>query len=421
MKLKLLIPPIFALAVAGSWIVNERRTISTLEQESAALKARLVARASAAETDDSHSSSKPPGKVAKGKEPIDWKKLAASYQEINGANGMGDMRAMIRFQQRLQAMTKEELVNALDEIAAVEIPDEARNQLEQMLIGPLAAKDPEFTLTRYLDRLDHDRGHVKWQLASAMKEWMKKEPRSAIAWFDQQIAAGKFDSKSLDGKSDSRMQFEAAVIGSLISSDLSAAAARLKLLPADQRADVLKHNFGDSIKEENQAAFAKLVREGLAENDQAEAIAEQASSMVNEEGFTKVSEYLVRIEATPAERAASVIEAAETQLMHRSLRGKITREDIDGMRTWATVQSPESTAKATASALSRATQMNHQNLTFSEAATMALEYDQESGSDEVLYDFLNRGAAYRYKDEAKSFAEKITDPELRAKILKRFK
>lgn len=409
-----------ALALAGSWIVNERRTISTLEKESAALKARLVARAAGSESDDPHSSSKPPGKTAKGKEPIDWKKLAANFHEMNGTNGMGDMRAMIRFQQRLQAMTKEELVSALDEIAALEISDELRQSLEQMLIGPLAEKDPEFTLIRYFDRLADDRGGMSWQLANSMREWMKKEPQSAIAWFDQQIAAGKFDSKSLDGKSHSRIQFEGAVIGSLLSSDPAAAAARLKLLPADQRADALKNNFGNTVKEEDQAVFATLVREGLSEKDQAEAIASQARSLAGKEGYTKVNEYLDRIHASPAERAATVMEAAENKMMHHSMRGKITREDIDEMRAWATSQSPETTAKATASALSSAIQMN-QKLSFSEAAAMAVEYDEQSGNNEVLKDILTGGAAYSNKDEAKAFAEKITDPKLRAEILKRFK
>jgi hypothetical protein len=35
---------------------------------------------------------------------------------------MGDMRTMMRFQQRLQAMTQEELVAALDEIGALDLP-----------------------------------------------------------------------------------------------------------------------------------------------------------------------------------------------------------------------------------------------------------------------------------------------------------
>lgn len=418
MKLSIFIPPVLASLIVVGWIVSERQTISTLEKESAVLKEGLTNRSSRLGPDASTAIPKLSGKTTK-KEPIDWKKVAAQMAEARGSNGgMGDMRVMIRLQQRLQEMSKDELVSALDEVATLDLSDETRQQLEQMLIGPLCQKDPEFALNRYIDRIADQRGGMSWQLANAMKEWMKKEPAKAVGWFDQQIAAGKFASKSLDGKSQSRMQFEGTVIGSLLATDTAGAAARLNALPEDQRTDVLRNNTGNSVKEKDQLAFANLVREQLPEKDQAQTLAEQASQRAWGEGYTKINEYLDRIEATPAERAVCVTEAADSKIQQISQNKKITREDIDSLRDWATTQSPATLDQVTGSALATAT---NQKMEFSEAAELATQYHQASGNDDVLYNFLNSGSSYRHKKEALALAAKISDPKRRDEMLNRLK
>lgn len=420
MKPTIFIPPVLALVVVAGWIGNERRMIYTLEKESAALKEGLARRSSDSGPDIASATPKSAEKHTK-KEPIDWKKIAAQIAEARGNNGgMGDMRAMIRLQQQLQEMSRDELASALDEVAALDLSDETRQQLEQMLVGPLCQKDPEFALNRYIDRLSDQRGGMSWQLANAMTIWMKKEPEKAVGWFDQQIAAGKFDSKSLDGKSQSRMQFEGMVIGTLLATDTAAAGARLKALPEDQRADVLRNNTGNVVKEKDQLAFANLVRDQLPEKDQAEALAQQASQKAWSEGYTKITEYLDRIEATPAERAVCVEEAAESKIQQISRNKKIAREDIDSLREWATTQSPDTLDQVTGSALATATQAS-QKMEFSEAAELATQYHQASGNDDVLINFLSSGSAYSHKEEALALAAKITDPKQREEILNRFK
>ncbi len=420
MRLSIIIPPVLALVVVSSWIGHERHLISTLEKESAALKERLASRSIASEPDAQSAKLRASGKITK-RDPIDWKKVAAEMMEARGNNGgMGDMRTMIRLQQRLQEMSKEELVAALDEVASLDLNDEARQQLEQMLIGPLCQKDPEFALNRYIDRVADQRSGMSWQLANAMKEWMKTEPEKAIGWFDQQIAAGKFVSKALDGKSQSRMQFEGVVIGTLLATDSAAAAARLKGLPEDQRADVLRNNTGHMIKEKDQLAFANLVREQLPEKDQVRTLANQATIMAWGEGYTKITEYLDRIEATPAERAECVSNAAASKIEKISQNKKITREDIDSLREWATTQSPATLDQATGSALARATQAN-QKMEFSEAAELATQYHKTSGNDDVLIHFLSSSSAGSHKEEAIALAAKITDPKQREEIISRFR
>ena len=351
------IPPAVALVVAGVWIGSQRHSISNLEEQSSLLEKHIAAaRSSGSATDPYHAKPAGQAKVAKEKEPLDWKKIAGQFAEMQQSGGMGDMRAMIRLQQRLQKMTKEELASSLDEIAALDLPEQSRDMLEQMLIGPLILKDPEFALTRFIDRLQDGRGGMGWQLSNAMLEWAKKDPAKATAWFDQQIAAGKFDSKALNGKSQSRAQFEGAIINVLLASDPDAASRRLAAMPEDQRGDVLQHHSFQQLKEENQLAFAKLVRDELPEKEQAKTLAQQASRLVGDDGYAKVTGFMDRIAATPAERTACVEQAAESRIQSISYQKKITREDLDTLREWTKTQAPDSTDKITGKALANSIQ-----------------------------------------------------------------
>ena len=216
-----------AAIVVTAWLANGRSRIATLEAQSAVLNQRLAARSSGSADPSIVTRPNAPTKSQDAKKPIDWKEFAAQMQEMRGSGGMGDMRSMIRLQQRIQAMTRDEILSALDEIAALDMPADSKDMLEQMLFGPLSQKDPEFALNRYLDRLGDENGGFSWQLSNAMKEWAVKDSVAATAWFDQQIAARKFDSKSLDGKNRVRLQFEGNVIGALLTTDPSAAADRL--------------------------------------------------------------------------------------------------------------------------------------------------------------------------------------------------
>jgi len=166
LKATLFIPPVLALLIVSTWIGNGRRTISKLEDESAVLRKHLASRSTGVAIGESSAKPESPDKASKDKEPIDWKNLAEQILEMKKGGGMGDIRAMLRLQQRLQAMTAGDLVAALDEIAALDLPEESRMMLEQMLIGPLCEKDPELALTRYVDRIGDERGGFIWQLST---------------------------------------------------------------------------------------------------------------------------------------------------------------------------------------------------------------------------------------------------------------
>ena len=186
---------------------------------------------------------------------------------------------MMSYQSRLQKMTKEELVGALEQIAGLDLTKQERTMLQMMLVGPLVMKDPELALTRFSKDLGEDTGSMGWQLSSALGEWAKKDPAAATAWFDREIAAGTFDSKSLDGRSHYRNTFEANLIAQLISKDPAAAEARIAKLPADQRMEVLQARGFTQLKKADQAAFASLVRGHVSEEERIGIFGEAASNV----------------------------------------------------------------------------------------------------------------------------------------------
>ena len=259
-----------------------------------------------------------------------------------------------------------------------------------------------------------------WRLAQALAGWAGKNPVAATAWLDQQIAAGKFDSKSLNGKSPTWLTFEGSLIMALKSTDPAAALARLKSLPENQRLSSLR-TAGRDIKDEDQLAYVNLIRNGLPEKAQAEAFELQIESKLRGEGYTEVTEYLNRIQATPAERVIYVEWAAMCKIEQFSQVGKVTRENLDAMRTWATSQAPGTADKVTGIALAKST-CTYTRIEFSKAAALATKYHDASGNDDVLSSFLaGCEAEPRYEKEAAVLAAKISDVKKREEILSRFR
>jgi hypothetical protein len=417
LKPTLFIPPVVALAMACIWLGSQRQSISNLERQSEVLRKAIAARTSDSTAASPQDKSSPSAKTAKNKEPIDWKQFAARFGDMNRSGGAGDMREMIRFQQRLMAMSKEELITALDEIAALEFPDETRNMLEQMILGPLVEKDPELALNRFIDRIHDKNMGFSWQLSNAMQQWAKKDQAAAIAWFDQQIAAGKFDSKTLDGKSQPRILFEGSLIHTLLGADPKAAGRRLAAMPEDHREETLSRFGFQQLKTEDQLAFAKLVRDQIPEKDQAHTLANQASRLVKKDDYSEVDGFLDRIQATPAERGACVEKAAVSGIQRFNLEKKISREDLNSMREWVGTQAPEAAGRATGLALANALQSRHK-LEFAEAAELAVQYHEAADNDDVLYSFLEGWPARQNKEQARVLAAKISDAKRREEILK---
>ena len=414
MRITLIIPPVLALALVGGWNTYQRQSICTEEVATASLQKQIAAaRSLGPGADPSRSRNATSASAAKDKAPLDWKKNLTQFAEMEQNAGSGDRRAMIRLSECLESMSKEELVAALDDIAVLVLSNDSRYTLESSLMSLLMAKDPELGMTCYVKRLQNDPRWVSWSLCEALQKWAEKDPGKATAWFDQQIAAGKFDSKSLNGKMDVRNSAEGRLIGLLLRSAPEAAARRLSAMPEDQRAEVFIPSSLQSVNEENQVALASLIRSQVAGKDQAQALAHQVVFLVGGEGYAKVNEYMDRISATPAERMECIEQAAQSKIRDISVESKVTREDLDTLRQWTMTQAPDSTDRITGKALAGS------KLDFAAASEWVLSYHQAGGNDDVIISFLDGGSARKNKEQARALAAQITDVKRREEILKK--
>lgn len=398
------------LFVAGILIGIQRWSIATMESDNVMLRQQLAAARSAGLGAHDNQAAAP---NAEDKGPRNWKKLAVQYADMRRRDNRGNGLLLSRLQQCAQEMTPQEAIAALDEIATLHLPDASCNTLEQMFIWPLVQKDPELALKHFSDRLQDERSAIIGHLANALGEWAKKDAGQAGAWFDQQIAAGKFASKALDGKSRRRIEFEGMMIGVLLASDPAAAARRLVAMPEAQRAQIMNPGIiSGTFREEDQLAYAQLVRAQVPAEDQVPLFGAQASFLAQTGGYDKVTGYLARIEATPAERTACVEQSAGWLLL-RAKDKPVTREDFEVLRAWLGTQAPELTDRVTGRLLGNG------KMAFADAGALALQYSQASGNDDVLGIFLESAAARSNKEAARILAEKIADENRRAAILKR--
>ncbi len=420
MKTVHFIAPAIALVVAGGLVGAQRQKITKLETESAILQQHIAARQS--EEVALHSNMEPsrPNKPVIEKHGIDWLEIAALFGEMQNGGGISDMRKMMSIQSKIQKMDRDQLLAAIEEIKELELGEEQRMMLESMLIGPLVVKDPEFLLKHFSDHLSDEDSGMSWQLGGALGEWAKKDQAAAIAWFDQAIADGKFESKSLDGKSQIRMHFEMSLISQLISTDTAAAQARISALPADQRKDVLSGYGFHSQKPSDQAAYANLVRANLSAEESYEVFGQQASMIAMMGNFEKVDTYLDSIGAKGEERIKAAEKAAEGKITSGFYKTKLTEEKIDSVRKWLGTQAPDSVDRVTGESLGQLTMMGG-STKFAEASEMIMKYHTEGGSDDLLTSFLNGAHNSFDKEEAKKIAEKISDPVKREEALENLK
>lgn len=416
MKSKILFPPLAALAVAGIWLGSQRKSISAIESETQLLRQHVEAAKSpaAADGDRSLAGARARAKQAKDPKAVDWKEIATKMTAGQGM--MPDVRAMMEIQRKIMAMNAAEIGAALEEIAALELEPQARTQIEQMLIGLLAQKEPQLVLERYFDKLDDPNSGMSWQLAHSFQQWLGKDPAAAAAWFDAAIAEGKFESKSLDGKSQGRLQFEAALVSSLLASDPAAAGKRVALLPEDQRNDLFQQGMLMSMKPGTEKAFAALIREHVPENERGQAFSSMTAMMMVEGGYEKVGEYLDGIEATAAERKAVASQTARSKLQMLSHQGTIDRAALDEMRGWLSKQSPDDVDTITGETLGN---IWNPSVKWEDNAKLIGELHAEGASDDLLISFLGGHQASQHKEAAVGMALKIEDAADREKVLQR--
>lgn len=414
------LPPAVALVLVGVWNAGQMRSLASLEKDSAVLREKIAAVTTTGGTSSDPLKGSRPGKDkgANGS-ATNWKEMAARLISARASGEKSHMRAMIDFQQRLSEMTRDELIAALEEIGGLGLSEEDRRSIEEMIMESLIKQDPQYALERFADRIESDPDGMGWQLSTAMKEWAKLDLAAATAWFNRQIAAGKFESRTLDGRSEMRSQFEAALFESLISSDPASAGDRLAALPEDQRREVLQQIPFDELSPADQKAYADIIRQLIPVDERAGSFAHIASELVDGEadGYGKVGTFLDSVNATPDERAAAAMQAAESRFSLLAEDADISQNDVDALRSWLATQAPDKVDAITGKSLAEAAQEGGK-FGYEKAAELALYYQKTSGSDEVLIAFLKSYSARSNIEDARDLIEKVSDPKVRAKFMK---
>ncbi|WP_035609508.1 hypothetical protein [Haloferula sp. BvORR071] len=415
MKPTILLPPALALAAAAIWLGMQHRSLSAVQDQNTTLREQIASvRSGGADA----ATAKPAGSGKNNSKPaaakkINWKELAAKQKQMERGESIPDMRAMIEIQKTLLGLSTEELIAQLDEIDGLDISAEAKAGLQGMLIGMLAQKDPKLVLDRFADRMNDERnGTLSWQIANAFQQWATKDSAAAVAWLDAQLAAGKFESKSLDGRSDIRQRLEGSVIASLIATNPAAAIERLAKIPEEQRVQIFQSGLMFNMKPGSEKAIADLVRSQLPENERASVLAQSGSMLVHQGGYDRVAQYLKDIDATSAEREAIVSQSVQSKVRNSMMDAAKLVPALEEGRVWAEAQAPGSGDRTVGNALGS---MHN----FKQASEIALSLYEKSNSDAILVAFLEGPYAYGHQDISLPILEKISDPAKREELRKR--
>ena len=378
MKTSSLVPPAVALILAGAWTGTKYQALSATEARNGLFRDEIAAARSV--------KTPAPVKLTKDDGPIDWQKLATE-----GDNGP----EMQRFQKRLKSMTREEMIAALDQIAALDLSKNRRGALEWTVVDPLMEIDPEWVLNHFADRLRDDPNQQHLPLLGAFKIWAKRDLVKATAWFDRQIAAGAFDGRALDHISGSkaRFSFEAALLDVLLAFDSVSAGRRLGAMPETERMEVMDRFTGrlrnQRLEERHHMAeFADLVRNQLPGGQQVAVLFQGAPYSRVLEDYPVFAAYLEKIEATPGERMTCTEKFAGANINWISQHRKVSQQDIDAVRGWFREISPDSVDSCTGRALTEAMSNRVTSMRLAQASEIAVELLEAEGAAEVLATLL---------------------------------
>jgi RNA polymerase sigma factor (sigma-70 family) len=421
MKLTAFAPPAIVLVIAGAWIASQRQTIHALDRQSVSLEAAVANRASTDSVTRDDIPASVQASAASAKEAkLDWNDIAERL-----ANSDFTDIDQLKFDLRIQSLSQEEMLAAMDEIALLSVPEKIRDRLEYMVVFPFSKRFPEFMVKNLTAR--ELGGTSAMYLDGAFETWAMKDSANAQAWLDAQVSAGTFESKTLDGKNWLWIQYEGGLLRSRLLQDGDALETRLDQLPAEMHKDVL-HALGTAWKPMGafepgeEEAFCKLVRKHLSVADQAELFTIRARQ-VESGGFPAVDKFLTTIEATPDERLRCVRAVAISNISGIAINGTVRREDIVALRDWLRTQTPQDVDRFTGEALGDAAghkgiaPTNHRKLGYPEAAAFAVEFSEASGSDALLVSFLKSEGGRSDKNQSRLLAARIADESLRAEIL----
>jgi len=412
-----IVPVVLAVGI-GVWLMKSGRELGELRKEAEEIGKQVesgkpaVGRDGGMVLESGQSVDKASGKAPVVKDGrVNWRVLASYLAEQAEDSATPEMfRVYEAMQAKLGAMDQAGLEAALDEIGGLGLDGAQRSALEAEVVSHLMEKDPQGVLKRFDDRVGNDDDDVGWILSEALGKWAKQDPVGAMKWMDEKIKEGKFESTSLDGYSETRVEYEAVLMAHLLGVQDAQAVERMRVLPEDERLIVLEQMDLTALSDGAQRSYANLVRTMVPEDEREAAFGYVASELVYEGGYEAVQAFLDRVQATPAERLEAAKEAAAGKLMAILEEGSLSAGDLDEMRRWVGAQAPGEVDMITGAAIGEAYDEDG-NLKFEQARKFLLDLHAKTGSDDLLVGFLQSFAAQENPEEVGNLVELIKDPE----------
>lgn len=356
---------------------------------------------------------------------IDLKELAKLMTNMrNGA--VPDLKAMLKLQKTIVDLPPEELAALIVDVGKLDLPGEERDGLVMMLIQGLAENDPKTAVMAAADFLStapkSEINMISFTLRNAFSQWAKKDLNGALAWFDREVAAGRFENTSLTDVNQEQTQMIGGVLKQLWEKDPGAVRQRLLALSEKERNAVLTGTNGFEDNETSHKQFSALVRGIMPEKEQADALHQLAERVYSKHSLEGTTKFFNTIEATPEERKAMVAKVAESSIRQRTWGNSGTEkpdlENTTKLRTWLAGEDA-TVADTTLGKSLASTANNHGGFSAENAAALVTELHAAQPSDALLVSFLESSRREAKKETLRSLADKISDPAARAAALEK--
>jgi RNA polymerase sigma factor (sigma-70 family) len=409
MKATTYIAPAVIILLSGTWMVRQRLETAELNRRSERLEASLASH-SAESTNPTSTVSAQAKKATRATPKIDAKAITAEYARVDSS--VGGMRFYTKYASILEGTSSEEFGTLLKDLVAIGTTDQGASELSRIFMPLMLRQHFLYAFEHFLPQLETLSGK---DVGGGFEKWAGEDLAAAARWLDLQVAAGKLDSKALDGPNPMRVIFESHLFSGLFRSDPSAASARLASLPEKERSLVFseKYNTTESLTTTQLVQMSEIIRSHLPTHEQATQIAALAARN-GKANLTNAAGFLDSIQAKPSERNAMAMDLALDFYGE-----KISQNALEEFRTSVRRFAPQQLDAATGKALAAA--MLRDGTSFNDAAALALHYHEAGGGDDLLIHFCGSEGGKANKPAARLIAEKISNPQRREAMMNQLK
>lgn len=382
--------PAAILVAGGLLLASQLRTIASLESAHARLHQAVHTGPQQAATSRSATP------TALDRVPVDWTEIARLLRENESFRWF---KPHPWLDTRISSLSADELQAALGQVASARLAEEDRSLVQLHLGGALAGISPRLALDQLLPHFGKDRLH--WKLGDFFNQWMARNPDEAIDWL----------ARNAHRIGDLSFGFIETVLHPLLASSPETAGRLIEAIPVERRLESLRSLENDELSPAQQAAWARVTRQHLPEAEALKAITWPILNWSDGDGapmpLPEVTAYLESIDASPPERKACIIAAAQE---FPDLHQDPSATALDRLRVWVRDLDPSLVPQATGAALAAASPFHE-----AEISQLALDLHAGDRDDAILLPLIE---AFDGRPElSRKIARNLIDDTLRQKFL----